>query len=308
MNTQENSERFIIRQRPSEEELRAVRKGLKDYNKMHPHGELDIPPPDISLVLKNKEGKIVGGVITSMLTGVMHLEVLWVDKQYRRRGYGRNLVLEAERIGKEKGYTASQTWTFSFQGPDFYRSIGYKLMGIYDGYTDKITEYIFMKKLDTNHQTLHENLTQMDGFSIHQDKSEESMKILHTGLHEHVTEHVGKLRDKNPEIQIQLVIKNKEDQVIGGLIAYTTLKTIHTEQVWIHETYRGQGYGKELLINAEHIAQEHGCISGLVNVLSFQNLDFFQNNGYEIFGISDGYPLPIKEYFLIKRFRTQNKP
>ena len=56
---------------------------------------------DAIAVLKDKNGCIVGGVITSMLVGVMHLEVLWVDEKYRRHGYGKALVLEAERIGKK---------------------------------------------------------------------------------------------------------------------------------------------------------------------------------------------------------------
>ena len=69
-----------------------------------------------------------------MLTGIMHLETPWIDERFRRRGYGRDLVLEAERIGRKKGYPASQTWTFSFQAPKFYQSIGYKVKGIFEGY------------------------------------------------------------------------------------------------------------------------------------------------------------------------------
>ncbi len=140
MNPNENSNQFIISSSPSEEEMKVVQKGLEDHSRKYPNGELDIPTPDISLVLKDNNGNIVGGVITSMLTGVMHLEVLWVDEMYRGRGHGKDLVLHAERIGQEKGYPASQTWSFSFQAPEFYQSIGYKVLGIFDGYTDGITE------------------------------------------------------------------------------------------------------------------------------------------------------------------------
>ncbi|MFX1248460.1 MAG: GNAT family N-acetyltransferase, partial [Promethearchaeota archaeon] len=72
--------------------------------------------------------------------------------------------------------------------------------------------------------------------------------------------------------------------------------------LWIDGKYRNQGYGRELLMTAERIATDNYCISGLVNVLSFQSPEFFQNHGYKIFGISDGYPNAIKEYFLIKKF------
>ncbi len=285
--------------------MKIIGKGLEAHNKKYPNGELDNPAPDISLVLKDKKGKIAGGVITSMLTGVMHLEVLWVDKKYRRQGYGKDLVLEAERIGKKKGYSASQTWTFSFQAPEFYQSIGYKVLGIYDGYTNGITEYILLKKFSVSDQIPDENNWQNEeGFTIVPDASAGSISILHAGLHEHVKESIGDLRKRNPEIKIQLAIKNEEGQIIGGLFAFTTLKTMHTTLLWIHEKYRRKGYGKELLMTAERIAKENGCISGLANVLSFQAPEFFQKLGYEIFGVSDGYPDSIKEYFFKKSLQT----
>jgi len=144
--------------------------------------------------------------------------------------------------------------------------------------------------------------TRKGRFSIIEDASDSAMKILYAGLNEYVNEKVGDLRKKNPEVRIKLVLKNTEGQVVGGLRAYTTLGALHIEQLWIHEQYRRQGYGKELLINAEQIAQRHGCISGLAVVLSFQTSEFIQNCGYEIFGVSKCSPPPVKEYYLKKRF------
>jgi ribosomal protein S18 acetylase RimI-like enzyme len=303
MKSSRDSNRFTITTNPTKEEIEAIKKGLEEHNKKHPNGELDIPTPDISVVLKDKDGTIVGGVITSMLVGVMHLEVLWVDKKHRRKGYGSALVLEAERMGKKKGYTAAQTWTFSFQAPEFYQSIGYKVLGIFNGYTGGITEYVLMKKLDKNHQTLHEvNRLKKDGFSVSEDSSEESMKVLHTGLREYVTEHIGALRKKNPGIQINIIIRNGKGQVIGGLNGSSILKAMYVDQLWVDERYRGQGYGTELMMVAERIAGKDGCISSLAMVYSFQAPEFFQKLGYEVFGVSDGYPKPIKEYYFIKKY------
>ena len=296
-------QRFSITKTPSAEDMKVVWGGVEDHNKQYTYGDLDIPAPDISLVLKDPNGAIIGGVITSMKAKVMHLEVLWIDKPHRRQGHASTLLLAAERLAKEDGYTASQPWTFSFQGPEFYQSIGYKILGIFDGYTDNIIEYVLMKKLTTPTQTPPEpSKPPIDGYTIIEDNSEESMKILHGGLHQHVTEHVGELRKNNPEIQINLVIKDNANQVIGGIQAGTTLKTMYIEHLWTHEHHRKQGYGKKLLLAAEAIARENGCISGQASVLSFQAPGFFHKLGYETFGISDGYPDPIKEYFLIKKF------
>ncbi|MFW9854433.1 MAG: GNAT family N-acetyltransferase [Candidatus Thorarchaeota archaeon] len=300
MTHREIPDRFFINETPSEAETKIVQKGLEDHNKRHPYGELDIPTPDISLVLRDADGIIIGGVITSMLIGVMHLEVLWVEESYRNQGFAKALVLEAERIGKEKGYSASQTWTFSFQAPGFYQRIGYRIVGIFDGYSNGITEYVLLKKFEFDEPSL--NSFTHAGFSILEDSSEESMSVLHRGLRQYVKKHVGELRKKHPGIRINLVLKNSDQQVIGGLHAYTTLRAVHTECLWVDRSSRKLGYGKKLLVAAEKIAKENGCISGLVMVFSFQSPEFFQKLGYEIFGVSDGYPGSIKEHFLIKRF------
>ncbi|MHA1945517.1 MAG: GNAT family N-acetyltransferase [Candidatus Hodarchaeales archaeon] len=301
-----SSNKYFISDNPSEEEMKIVQDGLVAHNKKFPSGGLDIPTPDISLVLKDSNGDIIGGVITSMLTGIMHLEVLWVDEKYRGQGFGKKLVLYAEKIGKEKGYSASQTWTFSFQAPEFYQSIGYKVLGIFDGYTDGITECVLLKKFGKNSQIPHEDYRlNKGGFSISEDDSEESMKILHEGLHKYVNEHVGKLRKKYQEIQIKLVIKNLEGKVIGGLSAGTTLKTMYLSYLWVDMKHRRLDYGRDLLTTAERMAVENSCISWQGNVLSFQSPEFFQKLGFEIFGVSDGYPDSIKEYFLIKRITEE---
>ncbi|MFX0107507.1 MAG: GNAT family N-acetyltransferase [Candidatus Hodarchaeota archaeon] len=307
MKTGKSSSRLAINGSPSKEEMEVVKRGLENHNKKHPNGELDIPSPDISLVLKDNEGNIVGGVVTSMLTGVMHLEVLWIDEKYRGLGYGRDLVLEAERIGREKGYTASQTWTFSFQGPEFYQAIGYEVLGICDVYADDITEYVLMKRLDENWQKPKRSGSvsqdeQSKQFTISEDKSKEAIKILGKGLGGYVTEQIGKLMKESPEIRVELVIKDDNEEIIGGIRGSSYIKTFATELLWIDEEYRGQGYGKALLMEAERIAQEKGCDSGLTWVLSFQSPEFFQKCGYEVFGVSDGYPEPVREYYFQKRF------
>lgn len=307
MSNSKRVNRFVIADNPTEEEMDLINSELEAHDKQNPYGELDIPFNDINLVLKDHEGRIIGGVITSMKTGVMHLEVLWVEERYRGLGYGRNLVLEAERIGKEKGYTSSQTWTFSFQGPEFYQAIGYKVLGICEVYPENITEFVLMKRLDDGWQISDGNnkigqLESSKRFTISEDKSEDAQKILGDGLGGYVKEQVGELLKKHPGVRIKLVIRNDNDQVFGGFNGFTALGTLHIEQIWVDERFRGQGYGRQLMMRAEKIAKENGSLSGLTWVLSFQSPEFFQKCGYEVFGISDGYPDPVKEYYFQKRF------
>ena len=309
MNSSSNgqSPRCPIIENPSDEDMEIVRNGLMDHDKEYPYGELDIPDKDICLALKNADGDVLGGVITSMKTGIMHLEVLWVDDRFRGQGYGRDIVLEAERIGRQKDYPTSSTWTFSFQAHGFYQAIGYKVLGIFDGYFGDITEFVLMKKLDNDRQTLDVDDNRYENedpnrLSICEDYTEDSIRTIRQGLGKDFSEHVGKIQEKYPDSEIKLVVKDKDSRVIGGIHAGTILGTMYIKILWMDEGYRSQGYGRHLLMEAERIAKERGCISGQACVLSFQALGFFKRLGYVVFGVSDGYPGSIKEYYHIKRF------
>jgi len=301
MTRNSDNDRFSIKANPSDDDVIEFQKGFESYNLEQTDGEFNSPEEWISLVLKEHEGTIVGGIMTSMLYWTQYLEVLWVDDRYKGLGYGKDLVLEAERRAKRNGCLASQTYTFSWQAPDFYQAIGYKMIATYEGYVNGITEHILMKRLDTiDYDSIRKG--NPSRFDIYEDSTEESQKIVHAGMGKHVDEHVGELRKENREIRIKSIIKNDDEQVIGGILGYTTLGTMNIEEFWVDERYRGQGYGKDLLMNAEALARENDCIAVQTACFTFQNLDFLYKHGYSAYGVSDAYPNGVKEYYLIKKF------
>ncbi len=300
MNHDKTSNRYAITTDPTDDDVKEFQKGLEAYNMEKTNGEFNSPEEWLSQVLKDHYGNIVGGITTSTIYWAQYLESFWVDAKYRGLGYGRDLVLEAERLAKGNGCVVSQTYTFSWQAPDFYQAVGYKLKATYDGYHDGITELILMKSLDeTDTAPAKANPSR---FTIHKESSEEFQKAIHEGMGAHTIEKIGNLRKVHPEISINLVVKTDEGRVIGGLSGYATLGTMNFGEFWVDEEYRNQGYGKDLLTAAEALAKEKGCIAGQTACFTFQNLDFLRSQGYESYGCLDGYPNEVKEYLLIKRF------
>jgi GNAT superfamily N-acetyltransferase len=229
----------------------------------------------------------------------MHLEVLWVAEHHRRQGYGARLVLGAEQVGLAGGCITAQTWTFSFQGPQFYPAIGYQPIGVYDGYPDGITEHAFMKRLSANQDALQPGIPGSRGFTLDTAVTGEDLKILHNGLHQAVVQHVG---DGYKGTRIRLVIKNPEGELIGGLSAWTTLQNLIFDAIWIEQEYRGRGLGTKLMLEMEKIARKNGCIASQASCFSFQAPGFFEKMGYKTLGISDGYPSPNREFYLVKKY------
>ncbi len=300
MRLRTDSDRFSVTTDPTNEELEDFEAGLESYNLKQTNEEFNKPEEWLNLILKDHEGNIVGGIQTSTLYWAQYLETFWVDTRYRRQGYGRDLLLEAEKLAKKNGCVVSQTYTFSFQGPEFYQAVGYKIKAIYDGYAEGITEIILMKRLDeTDIEPKKKDPTR---FSVHKVTPEEAEGPIHEGMRLDTIDKLGDLRHIYPEIGLRMVIKNEEEQVIGGLRGYTTLGTMNIGALWVHEKYQNQGYGKDLLTTAESLAKEKGCIAGQTACFTFQNLDFFRKQGYNEYGCLDGYPNGVREYMLIKRF------
>lgn len=307
MKARDHAHQLTLIDTPTKEEMNLVQQGLEDYNRKQTNGGLDNPGIEINLILRDGKGNVVGGLSASTMMRVMHLDVLWVAEEYRKLGCGKALVLEAEKIGHEKGCLASQTMSFSFQAPGFYQKIGYEVLGIFDGYPYGITEYVLMKRLRPYSQPFIDTVWMCDDgnsgqLSINENPTKEEMEVVHAGLNNHANRHLGDKRKKNPEIGIRFVLKDHKSKVVGGVFAWTTLRIVVVEYLWIEAPYRGVGFGNKLMVAVERVAKEKGCIAGQMSCLSFHAPDFFQKLGYEIYGISNGYPDPMKAYYFIKKF------
>jgi len=118
-----------------------VRRGLALYN-LSSGGELIAP---LNVYLRDAQQEIQGGLLGRAGSSALFIESLWVAEPLRRRGYGRQLVLAAEREAVQRGCRFSHLDTHSFNAPDFYRRLGYEVVGVLNGYAGGDTRY-FMKK------------------------------------------------------------------------------------------------------------------------------------------------------------------
>lgn len=78
----------------------------------------------------------------------MEVDILWVDENYRGQGYGSRLLIEVEKIAKDKGCTFIKLNTFSFQAPDFYKKHGYKVIAAIDNAPKGHKHYYLIKELN----------------------------------------------------------------------------------------------------------------------------------------------------------------
>ncbi|WP_189715957.1 GNAT family N-acetyltransferase [Streptomyces chryseus] len=93
-------------------------------------------------------GELVAGLDGFTWGHWLHVGLLWVADAHRGAGLGSRLLERAESMARAErgcGYARLETW--DFQAPDFYRTLGYEVVGRVDDYPPGVTEYILTKRL-----------------------------------------------------------------------------------------------------------------------------------------------------------------
>lgn len=97
-------------------------------------------------------------------------------------------------------------------------------------------------------------------------------------------------------------VRDREDgKVLGGIVGWTWMGSLHIHRFFVNAVIRGQGYGSKLIETIECHARSQGCSLITVETLSFQNaLSFYLKHGFKLAFEDHGYSHGIRIYFLRK--------
>lgn len=99
---------------------------------------------------------------------------------------------------------------------------------------------------------------------------------------------------------IILVVRNELREIVGGLIGQLQWEWLRIEILAVAEQLRGQGWGRQLVERAEHLAKAGGCHHSWVDTFTFQAPAFYERLGYRQFGELHNYPDGQVRYFFAK--------
>ena len=84
---------------------------------------------DIVLTIRDDGGTLVAGLTGEVYWNALHLDLLWVDEEYRLQSYGTVLLRRAEELAIDNSCDFVYLSTFAFQAPAFYAKQGYSVIG-----------------------------------------------------------------------------------------------------------------------------------------------------------------------------------
>jgi GNAT superfamily N-acetyltransferase len=123
----------------------AIVGGLLAYNDEH---GFHWAGRELSVVARDRSGRLVGGLLGETNGGWLFVWVLWVADSYRGQGIGSALLADAEREARRRKCIGIYLDTYSFQARPFYERLGYRLFGTLPDCPPGGARYYLFKRLD----------------------------------------------------------------------------------------------------------------------------------------------------------------
>jgi len=104
---------------------RAMGERLLQYHRWSTGGELR----ELFASLRGQSGRLLGGLMGLTHGKWLYVEFVWVDESVRGRGYGRRLLVAAEREAIGRGCGRANLDTATSPADGFFRRCGYSVCG-----------------------------------------------------------------------------------------------------------------------------------------------------------------------------------
>lgn len=103
-----------------------------------------------------------------------------------------------------------------------------------------------------------------------------------------------------------LVLANTSDEIIGVLNAFTAFSEVYVEDMWVHKSYRGKGYGSKLIHALEEKFEGKGFNNINLVTSAFQAPEFYKKCGFTAEFVRENKINPkLTKTFFVKYFKNK---
>jgi GNAT superfamily N-acetyltransferase len=122
------------------------------------------------------------------------------------------------------------------------------------------------------------------------------IRLLNEGLNGHAFAQAG----ATPPLPLAVLLYDDGGRIVGGLSGRTWDGVLDIGLLWVHEDFRGEGYGRQLMAAAEAAGLARGCELAEVRTFEYQAPGFYVRLGYEEYHVVEGWPRGHRRHFLRK--------
>jgi len=101
----------------------------------------------LAIKMTDNKGNVIAGAAGRSFGDWFMLNTLWVDKQYRGKKIGEQLLAKIELAAKKRGCIKCLLDTLNFQAMPFYQARGYQTQWVQEGYPKTGCKYYMVKLL-----------------------------------------------------------------------------------------------------------------------------------------------------------------
>lgn len=142
--TQEGELYFERQNEPIPEDEQVLFDGISD-DAAKKKGMERIKP--FRIYIKDSNQSVLGGASGITYYGCLYIDMLWVDESIRNHGFGKKIMEEAEKIGRERKCTFASLNTMDWEALPFYQKLGYQIEMVREGYQKASKMYMLRKEL-----------------------------------------------------------------------------------------------------------------------------------------------------------------
>lgn len=132
-------------------------------------------------------------------------------------------------------------------------------------------------------------------FEVTFEPGQEETNQLAAGLSEHARSFV----DRDGFDPVAVFIR-ENGRLLGGVSGVFNWNWLQISLLWIDDSLRGGGHGRQLMETIESLARERGCKLAHVDTFSFQARAFYESMDYRVFATLEDYPPGHSRYYLKK--------
>lgn len=132
--------------------------------------------------------------------------------------------------------------------------------------------------------------------------SDDAEKIMREDLIEYETSHGVDVNFK----RFALVLTDKTGKTFGVLNAFTAFSEVYIDDMWVHKSQRGKGYGKKLIEALEEKFEGKGFNNMNLVTSAFNAPDFYKKCGFTVEFVRENKVNPkLTKTFFVKYFKNQ---